>query len=296
MTRNPSVNSALWRGATMLITLTLAMGLGLILALALGWNDPRPHSPPDWRAAGLPMELEAAAGETIVQLLDDSAGDATLELQAAFLPGSPLQGCGLIYRAQDASHYYAFAVAADGYYAILRVSDEERRLIEWQQFPHIRRHGQVNRLRATCVGATCRFYINDEYAATVQDDTWLNGQVGLWVRAPEGGTAAVRFLSLQAWQSVERISQQARAAPLERAELTRANTYIQPFGRARYGEPGDAEAGGDGPSGRAWQPPQNESLTDCLRQLGGDTRHGFHNPLPLAIAKEAQLTARQSHT
>jgi hypothetical protein len=195
----------LWRGILGLIALALAGALTLIVALALGWNSPRPTRPPDWQAPGLPLRLEATSNRAAVTLLEWPSSDFILEGQALPLSGPDLNGYGLIYRAQDAAHYTAFVVGSDGYYAILRVmGNEESALVDWQQFPHIRRGRQTNRLRVACVGPTCRFYVNDEYATAVQDDTWLTGDVGLWVRGFGHEAVTVRFLNVRAWAEGER--------------------------------------------------------------------------------------------
>ena len=194
------VSRWLWNGALGLMALVLAGALALIVALALGWNNPRPTEPPDWQAPGLPLSLEAAPNEAGVTLLGHLSSDFTLEGEAAPLPGPEFNGYGLVYRAHDTTHYYAFVVGSDGYYAVLRVAgDQETPLVDWQQFPHVRRGQGVNRLRVACTGPTCRFYINDEYATTVTDDAWLTGDVGLWVRSFGDGDVAVQFLNLRAW-------------------------------------------------------------------------------------------------
>jgi hypothetical protein len=193
----------LWRGGVRLMALALAAGLVLVAALALGWNSPRPTRLPDWQAPGLPLSLDARPGETTVALLGHPVSDFTLEVEAAPLSGPDFNGYGMVYRAQDADSYYAFAVGGDGYYAILQMAgDEERALVDWRQFPHVRRGRQANRLRVACAGETCDFYINDEYAATVEDDAWLAGDVGLWMRAFADGDVAVRFAGTRMWYEV----------------------------------------------------------------------------------------------
>jgi len=190
----------LWRGALGLMVLMLLGALALIVALALGWNSPGPTSPPDWQAPDLPLDVEAPSNGTAVALLGHPGSDFTLEVEATPLSGSDFNGYGLVYRAQDESHYYAFAVGSDGYYAVLRVADgEEAELVNWQQFPHVRRGRQANRLRVVCEGPTCRFYVNDEYAATVEDYTWPAGDVGLWARGFGDGGVAVQFLNACVW-------------------------------------------------------------------------------------------------
>ncbi len=186
-----------WRGALVLMTLTLAMGSALVVALTLGWNNPRPARLPDWQADAFPIILEARSNETTVMLLTDPGSDFILEVEAVPLSDSDLDGYGLVYRAQDDDHYYAFAVGSDGYYAVLRAEDsEETELVDWQQFPHIHRGRQSNQLRVACAGQSCRFYINDEYAATVEDDTWLAGDAGLW---GHGLDLVVQFLDARLW-------------------------------------------------------------------------------------------------
>ena len=197
----------LWRSGVGLMTLALVCALALIVALALGWNSPRPTRPPDWQAPGLPLRLEATSDETVVSLLEYPGGDFTLEVEAIPLsgPDSGFNGYGLVYRAQDIANYYAFAVGSDGYYAVLRVTeDEEIALVDWQQFPHVRRGQQANRLRVACTDATCRFYINDEYATTVEDDAWLAGDVGLWVHSFKDRDTVAQFTSACVWEKDDR--------------------------------------------------------------------------------------------
>ncbi len=185
------------------LALAALLSITLITALALGWNDPRPRQPADWTDPTLPRRLEAGANGTTLSLLDRPAGDFTFEILAQPIAGpeSGFYGYGLAYRAQDTRRYYAFAVGGDGYYAVLRVDgDEEIPLVPWQQFPHVRRGRQPNRLRATCAGAVCEFAINDEYAATVEDETWLSGDVGLWARGFDEGVA-FRFAAARLWRS-----------------------------------------------------------------------------------------------
>ena len=190
----------LWNTALTLISLALVAALALIIALALGWNSPRPNRPPDWEASGLPRRLVASPGHTTVALLGYPISDLTLETEMLPLYGPDFNGYGLVYRAQDEAHYFAFAVGSDGYYAVLRVAgDEETPLVDWQQFPHIRRGQQANRLRVACAGPTCHFFINDEYATTIEDDTWLAGDVGLWVHSFRDADVAIQFRDVRAW-------------------------------------------------------------------------------------------------
>lgn len=194
------VSRWLWNTLLGAIALTLAAALVLIVALALGWNNPRPVAPPNWQHPGPSPRLVALPGEDAVALLGFSGDDLTLEAEARPISGPAFNGYGLVCRAQDTAHYIVFAVSGDGYYAVLRVTgDEETALVDWQQFPHIRRGRQPNRLRVACIGPTCRFYINDEYATAVDDGTRLAGKFGLWARSFEEEDIAVQFRDVRAW-------------------------------------------------------------------------------------------------
>lgn len=193
----------LWNSVLGLMTLALASLLAVIVALTLNWNNPRPARPPDWQATSLPLSLEATPGGTAVTLLERSSSDFTLEAEAAPLsePRSGFISYGLAYRAQDAAHCYVFAVGSDGYYAVLRLAgDEETPLVDWQQFPHVHRGQRTNRLRITCAGPICHFYVNDEYITNVEDAIWLKGDVGLWMQSSGDDVTVVRFARLWAWE------------------------------------------------------------------------------------------------
>ena len=53
---------------------------------------------------------------------------------------------------------------------------------------------------ASRTSPTCRFYVNDEDAATVEDDIWLAGDVGLRVRGFGDRGVAVQFVNVRVWR------------------------------------------------------------------------------------------------
>lgn len=189
----------------LVVAVTIIVALALVAALALGWSSPRPSAPPNWESSALPSSIDVSSDTPSVVLLGPRGTDFTFEVTAIPLqgPSAGLYEYGLVYRAQDAGRYYAFVVGADGYYGVFRVEDADLiPLVAWEQFPHVARGQQVNRLLVTCDGSACTFRINDEYAATIGDHQWLAGELGLWARSPmdEG---AVRFLTARLWWSDE---------------------------------------------------------------------------------------------
>ncbi len=86
----------------------------------------------------------------------------TLQTRVTF--NQPTGAAGLIVQAADADHFVALLISPDGYF---RLSDYRNGVwidrVAWRAWPHIRRAGSSNVLRAECRGETCTFFVNDEW-------------------------------------------------------------------------------------------------------------------------------------
>jgi hypothetical protein len=86
----------------------------------------------------------------------------TVQTRATF--NQPTGAAGLIVQAADTDHFTAFIISTDGYF---RLSDYRNGVwidrVPWRTWPHIRRDGLSNLLRAECRGETCTFFVNDEW-------------------------------------------------------------------------------------------------------------------------------------
>lgn len=195
------VASWLWDHLLLATGLVGLLILGLVLALALGWNSPRPAGSPDWEVQAVPYRFSAAPDQPYTKLLVPGAGDFAYEvvLRPDVAGETALVEYGLIYRAQDLANHYAFLVGVDGYYTVQKVEAGRRTpLVPWQQFPHIRRGLDRNRLLVACDGPVCSFRINDEAVVTVDDDQWLSGELGIAAQSSERH-AGVTMLEARAW-------------------------------------------------------------------------------------------------
>ncbi len=89
---------------------------------------------------------------------------AAFVLQARVAFNSPQGAAGLIVQSDDLDHFSAFLISGDGYF---RVSDYRNGAwndrAAWRAWPHIRRDGSANVLRAECQALTCTFFVNDEW-------------------------------------------------------------------------------------------------------------------------------------
>jgi hypothetical protein len=88
----------------------------------------------------------------------------TLQARVAF--NQPQGAAGLIVQADDVNHFSAFLISGDGYF---RLSDYRNGTwidrVAWRAWPHIRRDGAANVLRAECQSDICTFFVNDEWTS-----------------------------------------------------------------------------------------------------------------------------------
>ena len=210
------VRTGLWRSQVSLLVTVLMVGMGLVVALALGWRSPTPQRAPDWSSTDLDWRQYGDGSATITNggyrmrllgpdqrawaVADQPVSDFELELDVHSLRASEDVGLGLLYRYQDLSNTYLFAIGGDGYYTIAVVRQGQLSpLRAWQQWPHVRRGADTNRLRIRCQGTLCRFYVNGEFAAEISDDAFLTGSVAFWAQSFSDAGVDVVFQELRLW-------------------------------------------------------------------------------------------------
>ncbi|MBN1955427.1 MAG: hypothetical protein JW900_10300 [Anaerolineae bacterium] len=192
--------SWLWRGVLSLSILALLVGIGLSVATGVGGNAARPALELGWSLCE-PVALRAAAGDSQVYFVGRPLEAFVFEAAASLQDDVESAEYGLVFRAQGADRYRWFAVGGDGYLAVLQTErGTETPLYEWQQFPHVRRGRAANRLRLSCGGGWCHFWLNDEYVTALPDGPETRGEVGLWVRSWGGEPAQVLFDEVTIWE------------------------------------------------------------------------------------------------
>jgi hypothetical protein len=114
------------------------------------------------RAEADGLTLQPAARSLGLALHPIESPAFTLQTRVAF--NSPQGAAGLIVQADDLDHFSAFLISGDGYF---RVSDYRNGAwidrAAWRAWPHIRRAGSANVLRAECQSHACTFFVNDEW-------------------------------------------------------------------------------------------------------------------------------------
>lgn len=108
--------------------------------------------------------------------------DTRLEVDANHPGQATDDDFGFFCRAQDSQNFYYLVVSSDGYYGIGKVVDGVNSLIEMEAMPPSEtiHQGQANNhLRADCTGNTLALYANGIRLASVRDNEFDRGEVGL---------------------------------------------------------------------------------------------------------------------
>lgn len=125
-------------------------------------------------------------------------GDVSIEVDARVASGAQDAHYGILCRYQDADSFYYLAVSADGYYAIFRRAEGGMEILTGDgsgmlSSSHIKAGTQVNRVLGVCDGDELSLYVNGQWLATVTDDEYAQGDVGLGAGSGPGGGARVVF-------------------------------------------------------------------------------------------------------
>ncbi len=195
MSRRPSeVSLWLWRSAVigLVIVVSSAFSVAVLIASRGQTIDvamTRERLDEQWtirsgHAATDRLVLQPTASSIGLALHPIDSSNFTLQARVDL---AAAQGSGgLIVQADDPDHFTAFLISNDGYF---RVSDYRNGLwidrTAWRAWPHIRRDGSANVLRAECGSDSCTFFVNDEW-------TWQESGVPVthWIGMVADGTEA----------------------------------------------------------------------------------------------------------
>lgn len=172
MSRHPAISTPAWRaalGCLILIPSVTVLAALLIAGQGRTINAAQKIDPLDEQ-----WQIRSGRAETDRLVLNPTADSIGLALHPIDSSSFTLQARldlaeaggsgGLIVQADDADHFTAFVISADGYF---RVSDYRQGAwivrAAWRAWPHIRRGGAVNLLRAECRSDSCTFFVNDEW-------------------------------------------------------------------------------------------------------------------------------------
>lgn len=151
--------------------------------------------------------------------LEQKFDDVTIEVDARMLNGTFDNQIGVACRVSDAGEY-DFEISSDGYYRIARWDATENQLVnlvDWTRSPAINTGtGHVNRLVATCLQDQLTLSVNGHQLATVTDDQFTEGTVGIYAGSFGEEGVSVEFDNVVLLDPLEAgvILQDADALPL----------------------------------------------------------------------------------
>nr|HMN31396.1 hypothetical protein [Caldilineaceae bacterium] len=134
-------------------------------------------------------------------LADASATNFYLEVDAFHTAGPIDNEYGVIFRYTDADNFYLFGASSDGYYIIQKVVDGEwSDLAEWTTSEAIHTGQQSgNTMGIFADGAQITALLNGEVVATLEDDSFSSGQIGLVAGTFDEANAEIAFDDLMLW-------------------------------------------------------------------------------------------------
>lgn len=108
--------------------------------------------------------------------------DAVIEVDALKMGGPDDNDFGVICRYQNKDNFYMLVASSDGYYGIAKMKDGLYGMIGADQLQYssaIAQGQSLNRLRAGCIGAKLRLYVNGELLMEAEDGDFASGDVGV---------------------------------------------------------------------------------------------------------------------
>ena len=126
--------------------------------------------------------------------------DFVLEVDATQDQGPSNNSYGLLFRSEDDEHFYRFGISGDGFYFLDKsVGSEWVPVTDWTESPYINRGQASNRLKVTCAGSQITLHVNDQHLATVTDDSYDHGDIGLFAASFAEPNVHITFDNLKVW-------------------------------------------------------------------------------------------------
>ena len=110
--------------------------------------------------------------------------DFALEVDARQVSESSGSGYGVIFRLENGDNFYSFELTGDGYYNLNKyLNGEWITLRALTRSDFINEGNGTNHLKVVCEGSQIQVYVNGHHLATVIDDSFVEGYVGVIAEA-----------------------------------------------------------------------------------------------------------------
>lgn len=153
-------------------------------------------------------------------LADYEAANVLVEVDGYSIDGNANNEFGIVLRHEDIGNFYTFLVSNDGTYTVRRLEgDVWVDMVPWGTSDLIdQTEGAVNRVGAYANGSTLALLINGEIVATIEDETFSSGAIGLAAGSFDAGGIEIGFDDLAVWD----LDNLSEAAPISEIEATLA--------------------------------------------------------------------------
>ena len=147
---------------------------------------------------GIYFVTSVEEGKVMWGVANRSFGDVVIEVDATQIAAGPESnnGYGVVCRDQgdgDGDGYY-LRISGDGFYSIAIAQDGEfESLVEWTSSDDIHQGNASNHIQATCDGSSLSLSVNGQHLDTVEDDTFIEGDIALTATTYEGKVTQVHF-------------------------------------------------------------------------------------------------------
>lgn len=162
------------------------------------------------------LRITLTDSQTVAWSLSDlTANNFYLEVDAFHVIGPLDNGFGLLFRYEDAENFYLFVASHDGYYSLQTVTDGAwGELIEWTPSDQINSEAEaINTLGVLADGSQITILLNGTVMATVEDDRFIGGRIGLMAGSFDEGGVEVAFDDLYLWDLDEPADEALTPAP-----------------------------------------------------------------------------------
>lgn len=129
--------------------------------------------------------------------------DVVLRTEARQVSGPNDNAYGLICRYQNEENFYAFLVSGDGYYSIAKFQSGNDNVVyltengQFQPSEAIHQGIATNELEASCIGNQLSLSVNGSPLVTVEDPTFVTGDIGVAASTLQAGTGVIEFDNVQ---------------------------------------------------------------------------------------------------
>ncbi len=133
-------------------------------------------------------------------LANRDIADFVLEVTTKQWEGPNNNSYGVIFRLQDKDNFYRFDITGDGFFLLSKlVNGRWLTLVDWTPSPAINVGQAENALRVSALGNKISVYVNGQFLAEVEDDSFRHGDIGFFAGTFDQPGVHISFDDLRVW-------------------------------------------------------------------------------------------------